>query len=70
MAEAKTEKGYPVSLHRALGHLQKGGLHEALHVPLGEPIPAAKLEKAKNSSNEHVKHMANFASVLEGFHKK
>ena len=64
------EKKYPAGLHRALTHLHKGGLHRALHVPEGEPIPSAKLEKAKNSGNEHVKHMANFASVLEGFHKK
>jgi hypothetical protein len=71
MADEKKEtKKYPAGLHRALTHLHKGGLHRALHVPEGEPIPAEKLEKAKNSNNEHVKHMANFASVLEGFHKK
>ena len=64
------EKKYPAGLHRALTHLHKGGLHRALHVPEGEPIPAEKLEKAKNSSNSHLQHMANFASVLEGFHKK
>jgi hypothetical protein len=59
-----------VSLHRALIHLHKGGLHRALGVPEGQPIPQAKLEKAKNSDNPHVAHMANFASTLEGFHKK
>lgn len=59
-----------VSLHRALTHLHKGGLHNALHVPQGQPIPQDKLEKAKNSSNPHIAHMARFASVLEGFHHK
>jgi hypothetical protein len=59
-----------VSLHRALMHLHKGGLHRALNVPEGQPIPKAKLEKAKNSDNPHVMHMANFASTLEGFHEK
>lgn len=56
-----------VSLHRALHHLNKGGLHRALHVPEGEKIPAEKLEAARNSSNEHIRHMANFAHVLSGF---
>lgn len=56
-------------LHKALTHLHKGGLHKALGVPLGKPIPAAKLAAAKNSKDSHIRHMANFASVLEGFHK-
>jgi hypothetical protein len=59
-----------VSLYRAMHHLNKGGLHRALGVKEGEPIPASKLEAAKHSSNEHVMHMANFASTMEGFHKK
>jgi hypothetical protein len=59
-----------VSLYRAIHHLNHGGLHRALHVPEGETIPAEKLEAAKNSSNEHVRHMANFAATLKGFHKK
>lgn len=58
-----------VSLHRALIHLNKGGLHRALGVPEGTPIPAAKLEKAKNSDNPHVAKMAQFAHTLEGWHK-
>lgn len=56
------------SLYRALHHLRKGGLHRALHVPEGEPIPAAKLEAAKHSSNSHIQHMANFASTMKSFH--
>jgi len=56
-----------VSLYRAMHHLNKGGLHRALGVPEGEKIPAAKLESAKNSSNEHVAHMANFAATMGKF---
>jgi hypothetical protein len=65
------EKKHNVSLYRALHHLNKGGLHRALGVPEGETIPAEKLAAAKNSKNEHVQHMANFASTMGGFsHKK
>lgn len=56
-----------VSLYRAMHHLRKGGLHRALHVPEGEPIPAEKLEAARNSKNEHVRHMVNFAHTMKGF---
>jgi hypothetical protein len=55
------------SLYRAMHHLRKGGLHRALHVPEGETIPAEKLAAARNSSNAHVAHMANFAHTMGGF---
>lgn len=56
------------SLHRALAHLNKGGLHRALGVDENKPIPADKLAAARNSDNPHVRHMAQFAHTLEGFH--
>ena len=56
-----------VSLYRAMHHLRKGGLHKALGVPEGDKIPADKLESARNSDNEHVKKMANFAHTMGGF---
>jgi hypothetical protein len=56
-----------VSLYRAIHHLRKGGLHKALQVPEDETIPAEKLEAAKHSDNEHVRHMANFASTMSNF---
>jgi hypothetical protein len=62
-----TEKTHNVSLYRAMHHLNKGGLHRALKVPEGEEIPENKLEAAKNSTNEHVRHMANFAATMKGF---
>lgn len=55
------------SLYRAMHHLRKGGLHKALGVPEHESIPAEKLEEARNSKNEHVKHMANFAHTMKTF---
>ena len=55
------------SLYRALHHLRKGGLHKALGVPEDKPIPAEKLEAAKNSKSSHVRHMANFAATMKGF---
>jgi hypothetical protein len=39
----------------------KGGLHRALGVPMGKPIPAGKLAGALHSSNPHLEHMAQFA---------
>jgi len=58
------------SLYRAMHHLRKGGLHRALGVPEGEKIPAEKLEAARHSKNEHVKHMANFAHTMMGMNHK
>jgi hypothetical protein len=58
-----------ISLHRALSHLNHGGLHRALHVAEGTPIPKDKLDAAKNSKNGHVKKMAEFASTMEGWKK-
>ncbi len=55
------------SLYRALHHLRKGGLHRALHVPEGEPIPAAKLAAGKKSANAHIRHMSNFAAAMSHF---
>ncbi len=60
-------KKHNVSLYRAMHHLRKGGLHRALHIPEGENISAERLEAAKNSPNEHVRHMANFAHTMAGF---
>ena len=45
-----------------------GALHRALHVPEGEKIPAAKMAKARNSSNPRVRRMASLAHTLGGFH--
>lgn len=61
-----TKKKNP-SLYRALHKLNKGGLHRALGVPEDQDIPQEKVEAAKHSDNEHVAHMANFASTMGKF---
>jgi hypothetical protein len=60
-------KKHNTSLYRAMHHLRKGGLHRALGIPEDEKIPAERIEKAKNSPNAHVAHMANFAHTMGGF---
>jgi len=65
--ENMAEKKHNVSLYRALHHLNKGGLHRALKVPEGTPIPAAKLAAGKNSQNEHVRKMSQFAATMSSF---
>lgn len=57
-----------LSKHRVVMHLNKGGLHRALHVPEGDKIPADKLAAAKNSKNPHVAKMAHLADTMEGWH--
>lgn len=54
--------------HRALFHLNKGGLHRWAGVPEGEPVPEAKKHEAANSDNPHVRKMGNFALSAEKFH--
>jgi hypothetical protein len=66
-ADKHREKKHNVSLYRAMHHLNKGGLHRALGIKEGEPIPEDRLEAAKHSSNPHVAHMANFAATMKGF---
>ena len=61
------EKKHNPSLYRALHQLRKGNLHKALHVPAGEKIPAAKIAAGRNSSNEHIRKMSEFAHVMSGF---
>lgn len=56
-----------VSPYRAIFHLRKGGLHKALGISSGETIPADKLESAKNSDNEHLRKMAQFAINAKKF---
>jgi len=50
-------------------HMKKGALHEELHVPIGEKIPKAKLEKAAHHKGIEGKR-ARLAITLEGLHHK
>ena len=47
--------------------LKKGALHRTLGVPLGKPIPAAKLAAAAHSKNPLTRKRANFALTLKGW---
>lgn len=47
----------------------KGGLHKVLGVPMDKKIPADKMAKAMNSSNLHIKRMANLAKTLSKLKK-
>lgn len=55
-------------IKEAVPESHKGRLHAALHVPEGQPIPAAKLAKASNSKNPHMRRMAQFAKTMKGMH--
>lgn len=56
-----------LSKHRVVMHLQKGGLHRALHIPEDQTIPQDRLEEAKNSKNPHVAKMASLAHTMESW---
>lgn len=47
-----------------------GSLHKALGVPLGQKIPAAKLNEAVKSTSPDVRNKARFAKTLAGFSSK
>jgi hypothetical protein len=47
---------------------RRGALHEALHVPEGEKIPAKKLVKASHSEDTRIRKEAVLAKTLKGFH--
>jgi len=52
-------------------HIKKaheGQLHKDLKVPLDDPIPAAKLEKALASSDPAIRKRAQFAKNASHFH--
>ena len=48
----------------------KGGLHRSTHTPMGEKIPAKKLEKAAHSSNPKVRKQAALAKTLSKLRPK
>ena len=44
-----------------------GALHRALGVPEGQPIPAAKLAAARNSSDPRLRRMAGLATTFKKY---
>jgi len=65
MADRKHE----TSIYRVVHHLHHGGLHRALGIPEDEKIPESRLEAAMHSKNDHLRHMADLAHTMEGWHK-
>ncbi len=61
---SNTEKGHWI----AGATKNKGGLHRALHVPMGQKIPAGKLAKATHSSNSTTRKEADLAETLSHLH--
>ena len=57
------------SLHRALAHLNKGGLHRSLGIPAGEKIGAKRIEKAEHSSNPKIAKQARLGETLSKLRK-
>lgn len=51
-------------------HMRRGALHEDLHVPQGQKIPAAKIAKAEHSSNPTLARRARLAETLKRMHHK
>lgn len=45
-----------------------GALHEELHIPEGEKIPAKRLDKAARSGNPKLAARARLAKTLKSFH--
>ena len=55
--------------HRAMHHLHKGGLHDALGIDRDKPIPLAKKQEAAASSNKHTAAMGRLAVAMHGWGK-
>ena len=53
-------------IQKAIKH--PGSLHRALHVPQGQKIPAAKMEKAAHSGSAAIKRKVALAKTLKSFH--
>ena len=54
-------------IQKAIDPAGKGKLHKALGIPLGEKIPAEKLDAAAKKGGKLAK-MANLAKTLKKFH--
>jgi hypothetical protein len=54
------------SIHINPAH--KGLLHQKLHVPKGQPIPASKLAAAEHSKSPAERREANFAANAKHWH--
>lgn len=51
-------------------HLNKGGLHRALHIPESKSIPSGRIAKAEHAENPHLAKMAKTAETLAHLRRK
>lgn len=49
-------------------HMKKGALHKQLGVPVGQKIPAKKLNAAADSSDPTLRRRAQLAKTFASFH--
>ena len=54
------------TIHLKASHA--GLLHRDLHIPIGQPIPAARLEEALHASDPAERRRAQFAKNARQFH--
>lgn len=50
--------------HRAMSHVNQGGLHRALGIPEGQDIPYEKKVEAAHSKNKHMAAMGRLAVAM------
>lgn len=55
--------------HRAMSHLNHGGLHRALGVAEDKPLTMEQKEKAAHSDNKHTAAMGRLAVAMHGWGK-
>ena len=53
--------------HRAMSHLNVGGLHRHFGIPEDKPIPMAKKQEAANSDDPHVAKMGHLAVAMHSW---
>ena len=53
--------------HRAMSHLNVGGLHRHFGIPEDKPIPMAKKQEAANSDDPHVAKMGHMAVAMHSW---
>lgn len=51
-------------------NVHKGALHQALGIPVSEPIGQARIKKAENSQSPEVRRMADSAAGLTAMGRK
>lgn len=68
MRLSSREPAHPKNwIQKAVPQSHKGNLHRALGVPLGQRIPAGRVEAATRSRNQRVRRMAVLAQTFARF---